>query len=118
MLAGLAVLSLALVPIHLTTIYSGLPAHPLFLHVPVILIPVAVVWALVLVARPAWFMRSGVLLGILTVVALAGTFLTVGAGDALRNALHLNGGFGPGALIARHAPRRDVLRDLMILFVG
>ena len=39
-------------------------------------------------------MRSGVLLGILTVVALAGTFLTVGAGDALRNALHLNGGFG------------------------
>ena len=83
-LAGLAVLSLALVPIHITTIYSGLPAHPLFLHVPVILIPVVTIWALVLVARPAWFMRSGVLLGVLTVVALAGTFLTVGAGEALR----------------------------------
>ena len=118
MLAGLAVLSLALVPIHITTIYSGLPAHPLFLHVPVILIPVAMIWALVLVARPAWFMRSGVLLGILTVVALAGTFLTVGAGEALRNALHLNGGFGPGALIARHAHAGMLLRDLMILFTG
>jgi hypothetical protein len=117
-LAGLAVLSLALVPVHITTIYSGLPAHPLFLHVPVILIPVAVVWALVLVVRPAWFMRSGVLLGILTVVALAGTFLTVGAGEALRNALHLNGGFGPGALIARHAHAGMLLRDLMILFTG
>ena len=117
-LAGLAVLSLALVPVHITTIYSGLPAHPLFLHVPVILIPVATIWALVLVARPAWFMRSGVLLGILTVVALAGTFLTVGAGEALRSALHLGGGFGPAALIARHAHAGMLLRDLMILFTG
>ncbi|HUB04598.1 MAG TPA: hypothetical protein VMA76_05995 [Solirubrobacteraceae bacterium] len=117
-LAALAVLSLALVPIHITTIYSGLPAHPLFLHVPVILIPVATVWAVVLVARPAWFMRSGVWLGILTVVALAGTFLTVGAGKALQSALHLTGGFGPGALVARHAHAGELLRDFMILFTG
>ena len=54
----LAILSFALVPVHITTIYSGLPAHPLFLHVPVILIPVARSGA-VLAARPAWFRRSG-----------------------------------------------------------
>jgi hypothetical protein len=117
-LAVLAILSLALVPIHITTIYSGLPAHPLFLHVPVILIPVATIWALVLVARPAWFIRSGVPLGIVTVVALAGTFLTIGAGDALRNALHLNGNFGPAALIARHAHAAHILRLLMIAFTA
>ena len=118
MLAGLAILSFALVPVHITTIYSGLPAHPLFLHVPVILIPVATIWALVLVARPRWFLRSGVLLGIVTVIALAATFLTVGAGEALRNALDLNGGFGPAALIARHAHAAMILRDLLILFTG
>ena len=117
-LAGLAILSLALVPVHIATIYSGLPAHPLFLHVPVILIPVAVVWSLVLVARPRWFERSGVLLGTLTVIALAATFLTVGAGEALQSALHLNGGFGPAALVARHAHAGKLLRDLMILFTG
>ncbi|HUA72278.1 MAG TPA: hypothetical protein VMA96_14385 [Solirubrobacteraceae bacterium] len=117
-LAGLAVLSLALIPVHITTIYSGLPAHPLFLHVPVMLIPVAAIWALVLAVRPAWFLRSGVLLGTVTVVALAATFLTVGAGEALRNALHLNGGFGPAALIARHAHAGMILRDLMVLFTG
>jgi hypothetical protein len=117
-LAGLAILSFALVPVHITTIYSGLPAHPLFLHVPVILIPVATIWALVLVARPRWFLSSGVLLGIVTVIALAATFLTVGAGEALRNALHLNGGFGPAALIARHAHAGMILRDLLILFTG
>jgi hypothetical protein len=110
-LAGLAILSFALVPVHITTIYSDLPAHPLFLHVPVILIPVATIWALVLVVRPAWFMRSGVLLGAVTVVALAATFLTVGAGEALRTALHLNGGFGPAALLARHAHAGMLLRD-------
>jgi len=118
LLAGLAILSFALVPVHLTAIYSGLPAHPLFLHVPVILIPVATIWALVLVARPRWFLSSGVLLGIVTVIALAATFLTVGAGEALRNALHLNGGFGPAALIARHAHAAMILRDLLILFTG
>ena len=117
-LAGLAILSFALVPVHLTTIYSGLPAHPLFLHVPVILIPVATIWALVLVVRPRWFQSSGVPLGIVTVVALAATFLTVGAGEALRSALHLNAGFGPAGLIARHAHAGMILRDLMILFTG
>jgi hypothetical protein len=71
-----------------------------------------------LVVRPAWFPRSGVLLGTVTVMALPGTFLTVGAGEALRNALHLNGGFGPAALIARHAHAGMLLRDLMVLFTG
>jgi hypothetical protein len=117
-LAVLAVLSLALIPIQVTTIYSGLPSHPLFLHIPVILIPAATIWALVLVARPAWFVRSGVLLGIVTVVALAGTFLTIGAGEALRNALHLNGGFGPAALVARHAHAASILRLLLIAFTA
>jgi hypothetical protein len=117
-LAVLAVLCLALIPIHLTTIYSGLPAHPLFLHVPVILIPVAVIWALVLAVRPAWFARSGLWLGAVAVVAFAGLIVTMGAGSALRNALHLGGGFGPGALVARHAHAADILRLLMVGFVG
>ncbi|MBV9607786.1 MAG: hypothetical protein JO027_21915 [Solirubrobacterales bacterium] len=86
LLAGLAVVSLALVPVHITTIYSGLPAHPLFLHVPVTLIPIATIWGLGLAVRPAWFMRTGVPLGVLTVIALAATFLTVGAGEALQSA--------------------------------
>jgi hypothetical protein len=117
-LAVLAVLSLALIPVHITTIYSGLPAHPLFLHIPVVLIPVAVIWALVLAARPAWFARSGVALGWVTVIALAGTIITIGAGEALRNALHLGGGFGPSALIARHAHAASILRLLMIAFTA
>jgi hypothetical protein len=129
-LAALAVLSLALIPIHITTIYSGLPAHPLFLHVPVILIPVATIWALILVAHPAWFTRQGIPLATVTVIALAATNLTIGAGIALRSALHLNGsggafglgGFGgasgTAALVARHAHAADILRLLLIAFTA
>lgn len=118
-LAVLAVASLALIPVRITTIYSGLPAHPLFLHVPVILIPVAAVAALVFCLRSRWFVRHGVALAVVTVVALAATDLTIGAGIALRNALHLNaGGFGPSALIARHAHAASILRLLLIGFTA
>jgi hypothetical protein len=108
-LLGLTALSLALIPIHLKTIYSGLPAHPLLLHVPVMLIPVAALGALALAIRPKWIPRHGVWLAAVTLVALASTILTMGAGSALRDAL--GGGFGPdAALIDRHAHAADVLR--------
>ena len=122
-LGALAIASLALIPVRITTIYSGLPAHPLFLHIPVILIPVAAMGALAFAARPGWIERYGIAVAALTVGALAATVLTVGAGLALSSALHLNGGgtarsFGPGALVARHAHAALILRALMIAFTA
>lgn len=119
-LGVLALLSLALIPVHIRNVYEGLPAHPLFLHVPVILIPLAVVGALVLAFRPSLFSRFGVPLAGLAVVALVGTVLTVGAGEALRVELGLVGHGGPpggaASLIARHASAALTLRRLMIAF--
>lgn len=117
-LTGAAVLCFLLIPIHLTTIYGGLPAHPLFLHVPVMLIPLTAIGAIACVARPEWFRRYGIALSILAIVAMASLFLTMGAGSALRDALHLGGGFGDSALIARHSAAADKLRILDILFTA
>lgn len=117
-LTALAILSFALIPVHITTIYSGLPAHPLFLHVPVMLIPIAVIGAIAVVLKPVWFERYGVVLAIIAVVAMASLFLTMGAGEALRAALHLNGSFGPAELIQRHENAADKLRILDILFTA
>jgi hypothetical protein len=129
-LGVLALLTFALIPIQISTIYSGLPAHPLFLHVPVILIPVATIAAVVLAARPAWLDRHGVWVTAVAVVALGATNLTMGAGKALRNDLGLGpggrvGGFGglgfgggPEVLIARHEHAADILRILLILFTA
>ncbi|HEX3831082.1 MAG TPA: hypothetical protein VHW04_03865 [Solirubrobacteraceae bacterium] len=113
-LAVLALLTFALIPIQINTIYSGLPAHPLLLHVPVILIPVAAIGALVLVAWPRLFVRNGLWLGLVAVVALGATNLTIGAGHALRDDLNLQ---GPG-IVAQHASAADTLRILLIAFTA
>jgi hypothetical protein len=108
------VLTFALIPIQINTIYSGLPAHPLFLHVPVILIPVAAVGALVLAAWPRLFARHGLWIGLVAVLALGATNLTMGAGQQLRTDLHMDG----SELIASHAHAADTLRLLLIVFTA
>jgi hypothetical protein len=73
----LAFLGFLTLPIRITTIYSGLPAHPLFIHVPVIMIPLSVIGALACIVRPAWFERYGILLCLAAIVAMSSTFLAM-----------------------------------------
>jgi hypothetical protein len=118
-LAILAVLTFALIPIKINTIYSGLPAHPLFLHVPVILIPVAAIAAVVLAIWPRLYARHGIWVAAVAIVALGALNLTMSAGEALRSDLGLEGGGpGPSGLIARHADAAGKLRILTIAFTA
>lgn len=61
---------------------NGLPAHPLFVHAPVVLVPLAVLGTLAVLARPAWRQRFGPALAVLSVVALVTTLLAVRSGEA------------------------------------
>jgi len=100
-------------PIRITTIYSGLPAHPLFVHVPVILIPTTVVVAIVCMIKPEWFSRYGIALAVVSIAAMSSVFLTLQSGAALRAALNLQ---GPAAsLISQHAQSAHILA---IVYVG
>jgi hypothetical protein len=100
-------------PIRITTIYSGLPAHPLFVHVPVILIPTTVVAAIVCMIKPEWFSRYGIALAAVSIAAMSSVFLTLQSGAALRAALNLQ---GPAAsLISQHAQSAHILA---IVYVG
>jgi hypothetical protein len=114
-LLGLAVLTLALIPLHVHRAF-GLPAHPLIIHIPVILVPLVGLAALALVARPAWMERWGIITGVFTVAALAGTILAVGAGQALRDDRGGGGMGGGGGRIAEHAEAGENLRIVMVLF--
>ena len=58
----LAFLSFLTHPIRVTTINSGLLAHPLFVHVPVILIPTTIVAAIVFVVKREWLTCYGIAL--------------------------------------------------------
>jgi hypothetical protein len=78
----LAFLGFITLAIRITSLYSGLPAHPLFVHVPVILIPTAVIASLVFMARPEWLGRYGIALSLVSIVAMSSVFLTMQAGAA------------------------------------
>jgi uncharacterized membrane protein len=93
---------------------TGLPAHPLLLHVPVVLIPILSVAAIALMLRPQWRRRYGVALAVLALIALAFTILTVAAGEAFQ-------GSGQVALTAEleeHARLGEQLRIVMIIFAA
>jgi hypothetical protein len=115
-LTVLAFLGFVTLGIKITTVYSGLPAHPLFVHVPVILIPTAVVAALILMARPEWLGRYGIALSLVSIAAMSSIFLTMQAGDALNGVLHLHG--EAATLISEHSQAAHILAIVFTLFTA
>ncbi len=103
-------------PIRITTIYSGLPAHPLFVHVPVVLIPTTVVAAVVFMFKREWLSRYGIALAVVSIVAMSSTFLTMQAGAALRGALHLQG--QAAKLISEHSHAAHILAIVYVVFTA
>lgn len=112
----LAFLGFVTLGIRITNVYSGLPAHPLFVHVPVILIPTALVAALVCLARPEWLGRYGIALCLVAIVAMSSVFLTMQAGAALRGELHLQG--EAATLISEHSHAAHILAIVFTAFTA
>ncbi len=122
-LLAACLLCYVLLPFRVGTIYSGLPAHPLFLHVPVILIPIVAVATVVYVTLPRWAAPYGEALAATAVVTLAGTVLTVDAGFGMRErtvrqyqGVPLPPAFRPNGLVSRHADYARTLELLMFVF--
>jgi uncharacterized membrane protein len=112
----LAFLGFITVAIKITTVYDGLPAHPLIVHVPVVLIPLSIIGALACVYRPAWFGRYGILLCCIAIVAMSSIFLAMQAGSALQGLLHLHG--QAAHLISEHSQAANILAFVFIAFTA
>jgi hypothetical protein len=116
----------------------GLPAHPLLVHIPVVLVPLLGVAVVVLALRPAWRARYGPAAAVSAVVTMVGAILAAGAGEALRDQRTARmsgaagvgpprtappggrggggvGGGGDGGLLVQHAALGSTLRLLVIL---
>jgi uncharacterized membrane protein len=65
----------------------GLPAHPLLVHLPVMLVPLGALGAVLIVVSRRLRARYGWLVVIVTAVALAGAQLAAGSGEAFEEAL-------------------------------
>jgi uncharacterized membrane protein len=112
----LAFLGFLTLPVRVTTIYSGLPAHPLFVHVPVVLIPTTIVAAVVFVFKRDWLARYGIALAVVSIVAMSSIFFTMQAGAALRAALHLQG--RAAQLISEHSQAAHILAIVYVAFTA
>ncbi len=65
----------------------GLPAHPLIVHIPVVLLPIAVIGAILMVFSASWRTRIGWLVVIAAGVSLLFVQLAIGSGEALQESV-------------------------------
>lgn len=83
------------------TVIGGLPAHVLFLHAVVVLVPLTALALLACALWPSAASRFGLLLPVLALVTLAFVPLTTHAGE------WLEGHVGESELVEEHASRGD-----------
>ena len=65
------------------SVLASIPIHPLLVHVPVVLLPLAALGAVALVIRQKWVQHYGWLVVGGVVVAFGGSVLASGSGDDL-----------------------------------
>ena len=93
----------------------GLPAHPLFVHVPVVLIPLAFVGALVMLARPSWWSRLMWPTSVVACLGALGALLAGGSGEGLEEARRAG---AVRELVREHTQSGEVARTTSLIFVG
>lgn len=91
---------------------SGIPAHPLFVHIPAVLLPLAAIGAIFLVIKASWNERYKWAVLAITGVGALGAILAAGAGESLEEALPSN----ERASIESHAEMGDTAKALAIVF--
>lgn len=92
---------------------TGIPAHPLFVHIPVVLLPLGAILAIVMLIKQQWFDRyKWMLVGVVGVGAL-GAILAASSGEALEETVERG---GEGAGLEAHAEAGEMARTLGIVF--
>lgn len=87
----------------------GLPAHPLLVHVPIVLIPLVAVATIALAIRPAWRERFGWFVVALAGVSVVGVQLAMGSGETLERHVERS------AALHRHTEMAGSLRPIAVL---
>ncbi len=70
---------------------GGLPTHPLVVHLPVVLVPLATIGVVLMVIFPKLQQRLGVAVAAIAGVGFLGALLAVGSGEELESSLRRAG---------------------------
>ncbi len=89
---------------------GGLPAHPLIVHLPVVLVPLATVGAVLMLIRPSWRRMFEIPTAVLAVIAAIATQLAIESGESLEHAV------GESDLIETHSHIAEQARPWIFLF--
>lgn len=88
----------------------GLPAHPLIVHIPVVLLPIAAIGAILMVLSASWRARIGWLVVIAAGVSLLFVQLAIGSGEALQESVRET------ELVKVHAELGEAARPYVAVF--
>ena len=94
----------------------GLPAHPLLVHAPVVLLPLAALGVLVTLVRANWYLRYRWAVLAVGLVGALGAILAASSGEELEHQVERGAGEGVERLIEAHAEAGDTARDVAIVF--
>ncbi len=89
----------------------GIPAHPLMVHLPVVMLPLCAIFAIILAVRPSLVKPYGIPLAVLTGISFVGTFFATESGEGLEHLLNEH-----SAAIERHAEWGDRTRLAALVF--
>jgi hypothetical protein len=88
----------------------GLPAHPLLVHAPIVLVPLCLLGAVLMAVKQEWRSRFGVPTALLAVAAAVSVQLAEGSGEALEERVRETN------LVERHAELAELAAPFVFLF--
>lgn len=96
----------------------GLPAHPLLVHIPIVLIPVAAIGVLVMAVKPAWHRRYRWSVLAIGVAGTLGAALAAQAGEQLEHRIVAVEGRQAASGWHQHAEAGDTARNVAFIFLA
>lgn len=91
---------------------NGLPAHPLIVHLPVVMVPLALAGAILALALPRWRSWAVPVTAVFATLGFFGVQLAVMSGEGLEEL----SGEGGEALIEKHAELAEQARPIVFVF--
>jgi uncharacterized membrane protein len=95
---------------------TGLPAHPLLVHIPVAMLPLAALGVVVMLARTAWYERYRWAVLVVAGIGTLGAILAASSGESLESQMRAKEGAEAVREIHDHAEAGDLARTLAIVF--
>lgn len=95
---------------------TGLPAHPLLVHLPVAMLPLAALGVGVLLARRAWYERYRWAVLVVAGIGTVGAMLATSSGESLERQLREHEGAAAVRAVHEHAEAGDLAQALAIVF--